>query len=260
MADPVYVGPAYVGPAYVPENALVIAAHPDDIEFACAGTLALWARAGARLRYVLCTSGEAGIDDPEVTPERAAAIRESEQQAAAAVLGAEVVFLRQPDGLLQADLELRRRLVREIRSFCPEVVVCGDPALIWMGPSFLNHPDHRAAACAALEAAWPTAGQRNLYPEMDAAGLPLHRPRRLYISGWQVPGADHWVDVGPTLETKLQALRCHESQMAGSDPGPFIRHWAAGNAQGRDMEHAECFRVVTLVSDELWARTQGRRG
>jgi LmbE family N-acetylglucosaminyl deacetylase len=247
-------------PGAVPESVLVVAAHPDDIEFACAGTLALWARGGSRLRYVLCTSGAAGVDDPAISPERAVEIRESEQRAAAAVLGAEVEFLGEPDGLLQPTLELRRRLVREIRRFCPEVVVCGDPSLIWMGPSFLNHPDHRAAATAALEAAWPAAGQRNLYPEMDCEGLALHRPRRIYVSGWVVPGADCWVDIGETLEIKLQALRCHASQMAGSDPGPFIRNWAAGNAQGRGMDYAECFRVVTLVPDELWARTRGRRG
>ena len=246
-------------PGALPESVLVVAAHPDDIEFACAGTLALWARGGARLRYVLCTSGEAGIDDPAIPRERAVEIRESGQRGAAAVLGAEVEFLRHPDGLLQPILELRRVLVREIRRFCPEIVVCGDPALLWMGPSFLNHPDHRAAALAALEAAWPAAGQRHLYPEMDVEGLPLHRPRKLYVAGWMVPGADCWVDIGETLETKLQALRCHASQMA-EDPGAFIRSWAAGNAQGRGMEYAECFRVVTLVPDELWARTRGRRG
>ena len=155
---------------YIPGSAMVIAAHPDDVEFTCAGTLALWARGGARLCYVLCTSGEAGIETPGVTRERAAEIREAEQRAAAAVVGAEVVFLRETDGMLQPTLKLRKRLIREIRWFRPEVVICGDPTVVWMGPTFLNHPDHRAAASAAMDAAWPAAGQPSLCSELEQEG------------------------------------------------------------------------------------------
>jgi LmbE family N-acetylglucosaminyl deacetylase len=246
---------------YTPESAMVIAAHPDDIEFTCAGTLARWARSGARLCYVLCTSGEAGIDDLAVPREQAAATREAEQQAAAAVVGeVDVVFLRLPDGLLEPTLDLRRRLVREIRRFRPEVLICGDPDLIWMGPAFLNHPDHRAAARAALEAAWPAAGQVSLFREMADEGLRAHRPRKIYVTGWMQPGADLWVDIGETIETKIEALRAHASQMSGTDPGNFIRSWAAGNAQSRGMDYAEGFRVVTLVQDDVWENTRGERG
>jgi LmbE family N-acetylglucosaminyl deacetylase len=245
---------------YTPESAMVIAAHPDDIEFTCAGTLAGWAQRGARLCYVLCTSGEAGIDDLAVPREQAAATREAEQLAAAAAVGeVDVVFLRLPDGLLEPTIDLRRRLVREIRRFRPEVVICGDPALIWMGPSFLNHPDHRAAASAALEAAWPAAGQVSLFRELVDEGLRAHRPRKIYVTGWMQPGADHWVDIGETIEVKIAALRAHESQMSGADPGAFIKSWAAGNAQGREMEYAESFRAVTLVPDDTWEKTRGER-
>ena len=87
-----------------------------------------------------------------------------------------------------------------------------------------------------------------------------HRPRKLYVTGWAQPGVDVWVGIGETLEAKCEALRAHTSQMSGSDPGPLTRNWAAGNAQGKGMEYAECFRVVTLVSDEVWERTRGRRG
>ena len=246
---------------YSPESAMVVAAHPDDIEFTCAGTLARWARTGARLCYVLCTSGESGIDDLAVPRERAAEIRESEQRAAAEVVGpADVVFLRLPDGLLEPTLDLRKRLIREIRRFRPEVLICGDPTLVWMGPTFLNHPDHRAAAAAALDAAWPAAGQVSLFQEMREEGLEAHRPRKIYVTGWTQAEADLFVDIGETIETKIAALRAHASQMSGSDPGPFIRQWAAGNAQGREMEYAESFRVVTLVPDAVWETTRGRRG
>ncbi len=100
---------------YVPESAMAIMAHPDDIEFTCAGTLARWAKAGSRIIYVLCTSGDVGIDKPGMTREQATEIREAESRQAAEIAGAsDIVFLREPDGLLVATLELRKRLVREI--------------------------------------------------------------------------------------------------------------------------------------------------
>ena len=123
---------------YTPESAMAIVAHPDDIEFGCTGTIARWVKGGARVAYVLCTSGDVGIDEPGMTRERATEIREAETRAAAAVAGVtEVVFLREPDGLLQATLELRKKLVREIRRFRPEVVVCGDPTIVLAGDVLL---------------------------------------------------------------------------------------------------------------------------
>ena len=108
---------------YVPESAMVIVAHPDDIEFSCAGTIARWTQKGARVAYVICTSGDVGIDEAGMTREKAARIREAEQIEAARIAGVDdVVFLREPDGMLQATLELRKKLVREIRRFRPEVV------------------------------------------------------------------------------------------------------------------------------------------
>src|SRR5512142_1276108 len=122
---------------YIPESAMAIVAHPDDIEFSCAGTTARWAKAGARVGYVLCTSGDVGIDEPGMTRERAAQIREEESLAAAEVVGVkDVVFLREPDGMLEATMLLRKKLVREIRRFRPEVVVTGDPTMVWAGDDY----------------------------------------------------------------------------------------------------------------------------
>src|SRR5512135_1812284 len=119
---------------YIPESAMAIVAHPDDIEFSCVGTMARWARAGARICYVLCTSGDVGIAEPGMTRQRAAQIREAEARAAAEIAGVkDVVFLREPDGLLVPTLDLRKKLVREIRRFRPEVVVTGDPTVLWAG-------------------------------------------------------------------------------------------------------------------------------
>lgn len=242
---------------YVPESALVIVAHPDDIEFTCAGTLARWSQAGSRLGYVICTSGEVGIAEPGMSKEKAAAIREAEQLNAAAIIGAEhVVFLREPDGMLQPTLSLRKQLVRQIRRFRPEVVVCGDPTIVWSGNSYINHPDHRAAATAALDATFPAAGQPNLFEELEAEGLTAFKPRKVYVTGWHQ--TDLFVNISETIDLKISALRAHKSQIGEWDPENRIKEWAADRARGKEMAFAESYRVVTLESDEDWEKRNGR--
>ena len=236
---------------YIPDSALVIMAHPDDMEFSCAGTIARWAKAGSRIIYVLCTSGEVGISDPEITKEKAAEIRETEQREAAKITGVqEIVFLREPDGMLQPTLELRKKLVREIRRFRPEVIVCGDPTVIFAGETYINHPDHRAAATAALDATFPAAGQPNLFQELEAEGLKAHKPRKVFVTGWGQ--TDLFVNIEETIDLKVTALRAHKSQMGDWDPEPRIKEWAAERGKGKEMQYAESFRVITLVSDEDW--------
>lgn len=243
---------------YVPESAMAIVAHLDDIEFSCAGTLARWARAGARISFVLCTSGDVGIDEEGMTRARAAEIREAEEQAAAQVVGAsEVIFLREPDGMLQPTLELRKKLVREIRRFRPEVVITGDPTIVWAGADYINHPDHRAAATAALDAVFPAAGQPNLFEELKEEGINAFKPRKVYVNLWG-DHADVYVNIEETIDVKIEALRAHKSQMRDWDPGPSIREWAANSAKGKEMLYAEAFRVVTLVDDETWEKRSAK--
>ncbi len=240
---------------YIPASAMVVMAHPDDMEFSCAGTVARWAQAGSRVIYVLCTSGEVGIADPDMTKENAAAIREDEQREAARITGVqEVVFLREPDGMLQPTLELRKKLVQEIRRFQPEVVVCGDPTVFFSGETYINHPDHRAAATAALDAAFPAAGQPNLFQELEAEGLHAHKPRKVYVTGWNQSAL--YVNIEETIDIKVAALRAHKSQMRDWDPEPRIKEWASERAKGKEMGYAETFRVITLVSDEDWEKVE----
>ncbi len=237
---------------YIPESAMAIVAHPDDIEFSCAGTMARWAKAGARVAYVFCTSGDVGIADPGMTRARAAEIREAEAREAARIAGVnEIVFLGEPDGMLVATLELRKKLVRQIRRFRPEVIVTGDPTVVFAGADYINHPDHRAAALAALEATFPAAGQPNLFEELAEEGLSSHKPRRVYVNVWD-NNADVFVNIEETIETKIEALRAHKSQMKDWDPGPSIKEWAASSAKGKEMEYAEAYRVVTLIDDKTW--------
>jgi len=238
---------------YVPERAMAIVAHPDDIEFTCVGTLARWIKSGARVCYVVCTSGDVGIDEPGMTREKAAEIREAEERKAAEIAGAsEVVFLREPDGLLVANLDLRKKLVREIRRFKPEVVLCADPTVVLSGDSYINHPDHRAAALAALDAVFPAAGQPNLFEELAQEGFTAHKTRKVYIMSRDK--ADQFINIEETIDIKIEALRAHKSQMKDWDPADSIKRWASERAKGKEMAFAEAFKVVTLVSDDDWEK------
>jgi LmbE family N-acetylglucosaminyl deacetylase len=241
---------------YVPESAMAIVAHPDDVEFSCAGTLAVWARAGARISLVLCTSGDVGIARTDITRQQAAAIREVEAEAAAKIIGAaEIRFLREPDGSLQATLELRRKLVREIRRFRPEVVISGDPTVVWAGDTYINHPDHRAAALATVDAIFPAAGQPHVFEDLAAEGLEAHKVRKVFVTNWR--DGDAWVAIDDTIDVKVAALKAHHSQMGEWDVEKNIREWAAERAKDHGMQYAEIFRVVTLENDADWDKYKG---
>lgn len=242
---------------YIPESAMAINAHPDDIEFTCVGTLARWARFGTRVIYVLCTSGDVGIDEPGMTREKATQIREVESLEAAHIAGVnDVVFLREPDGLLQPTLDLRKKLVREIRRYCPEVIMTGDPTIVWSGDDYINHPDHRAAAMAALDATFPAAGQPNLFEELAQEGLTAHKVRKVYAHVWEK--ADVFINIEDTIEIKVAALRAHKSQLKDWDPESMIKEWASDTAKGKEMQFAEGFKVVTLIDDETWLKKKNK--
>jgi LmbE family N-acetylglucosaminyl deacetylase len=224
---------------------MAIVAHPDDIEFGIAGTMARWVKEGAEVCYVLCTSGDVGIAEPGMTRERATEIREAEQRAAAAVVGVhDVVFLREPDGMVEATIALRKKLVREIRRFRPDTVVVGDPQVLWAGDGYINHPDHRAVALAAVDAVFPAAGQPNLFQELEAEGLTAHKPYKVYVQAWDK--STTYVNITDVIDLKIEALRQHKSQIKDWDPAERVKQWAAETAKGLEMEYAESFRVITF--------------
>lgn len=244
------------GIKYTPSRVMAIFAHPDDIEFGCAGTIARWVQEGAVARYVLLTSGQVGIKDASITLDAAKAIREAEQTAAAQTVGVQdVIYFGYQDGILENTLTLRKQLVREIRRFRPEVVIAGDPTAFLVSDNYINHPDHRAAAAAALDAVFPAAGMPTLWKEMEDEGLEAHETRKVYINTWREPNT--WVDISSTIDLKIAALKQHKSQMGDWDPSERIKNWAAERAQGKEMAYAEAFRVITLRTDEEWERCQG---
>lgn len=234
---------------YVPKRAMLIYAHPDDIEFSAAGTAARWAKAGCEVTYVVITDGNVGSHEEGMTSVQVAEVRRAEQQAAAKVAGVQkCVFLGYHDGLLQATLELRKDLVRLIRELKPEVVICGDPTVYFPSNTRINHPDHRAAATAAIDAVFPAAEMPLLYPELEADGLTPHKVHYVLISN--PVEATYFVDISDTIEAKLDALRAHVSQLADWDPDEPIRAWAAETGKKVGFKYAEAFRLITLKSDE----------
>ena len=233
-----------------PDRFMLIVAHPDDADFGPAGTAARWIDAGSEGWLVCCTSGDQGGEDPDADPLELAALREAEQRTAATIIGyAGVTFLHQPDGALANDLPLREQLVREIRTFRPDAVLATAPDTLFYKGGGINHTDHRAAGLAAVDAVYPASRNPMAFPALARSGLPAHRVRRLYLF-WS-DRADTWVDVGATLDRKLDALRAHASQI--HDPEGLatrIRSWAAEEGAGIGATAAEALRLVVIDDDE----------
>jgi LmbE family N-acetylglucosaminyl deacetylase len=228
---------------------LGIFAHPDDPEFSMGGSAALWADQGHEVYYCIVTDGSAGSNDPNQDLRELVRIREEEQRAAARVLGVrEVFFLGYKDGVLEPTLELRRELTRLIRHLKPDRVVCGDPTAFFYGDEYINHADHRAAAEAAVAAVFPSAPTRPIFPELLAEGLEPHQVKELYITADQGGPYTVYVDISSTIERKIEALRCHASQVQVGD-GDWVRNWAAETGKTAGLTYAEAFRVMRLARE-----------
>jgi LmbE family N-acetylglucosaminyl deacetylase len=232
---------------------LVVIAHPDDAEFICGGLLARWSREGYAISYCLCTDGNHGSSDPEMTPERLATIRREEQREAARAFGStELHFLGYNDSELEPSIALRRDITRIIRKTRPHIVVCQDPATFWFGSGYINHPDHRAAAEAALGAIMPSSDTRMIFPELLAEGYEPHKVCEVYLIGTNSPNI--WVPLAAEdIDLKLQALKAHKSQLGSGGFEERVRQRAAAGGeearkQGVDCEFAEGFRRVELRS------------
>jgi LmbE family N-acetylglucosaminyl deacetylase len=230
----------------VPERALVICAHPDDLDFGCCGTVALWRRAGAQVAYVICTNGDKGSDDLRIAPQELARMRKEEQRKAALTVGVEeVLFLEFPDGELENSLDLRRQLVGAIRRVRPQVVLCQDPANRTFENVYVAHRDHRVAGEAAFDALYPAAGNARFFPDLLDRGLAPHKVQEVYFFGSHAP--NHWVDITSVMDLKLQALNCHTSQVAHRESfEAFIRDRFREAGRTAGYAYAEPFRRLPL--------------
>lgn len=222
------------------QRILFILAHPDDAEFLCGGTVSLLAQEGRDLHYLLVTRGEKGSDDPTMTPERLATIREAEQRRAAQAHGVGIVTFLDGfvDGEVVPSLQLRAALVRVIRSWRPDAIFTFDP---WHHDEL--HPDHRAVGICALDAIASARG-RLYFPEQIREGLAPHHVRDVYYFSTDRP--NHWVDITAVVEQKIAALRCHESQMLNFDPADYV--YRKGRIAGVEHKYrfAEAFHHVRI--------------
>ena len=225
-----------------PRRALVVMAHPDDIEFTCGGTVASLADDGWQVAFCLVTSGDKGSKDPNLSPADLAALREAEQQAAAAELGVQrCIFLRWPDGFVEDGPELRAALVRVVRETRPELLIT------WDGYRGFNHRDHRTVGLAALDAVFPLARNPNTYAEQLTDGLEPHRVNTVLLAGAREP--NYWVDVSDQLDRRIDALFRHATQVQALNREEMAKRMAQRQqraaAEGR-VPWAESFRRLTF--------------
>jgi LmbE family N-acetylglucosaminyl deacetylase len=226
---------------------LVIAAHPDDVDFGAAGTIATFTEAGLEVSYCIVTNGDAGGSDRSVSRADMAVLRQAEQTAAAKQVGVhDLHFLGYQDGQVEATLGLRRDLARVIRLLRPDRVLCQSPERNYQRMG-VSHPDHRAVGTAALDAIYPDSRNPFAFPELLAEEkLEPWTVREVWISGSSAP--NHFVDITETFPRKVAALRSHVSQI--SDPDgleEMLRGWLSRSAEAGGLPAgrlAEAFQVL----------------
>ena len=223
---------------------MVITAHPDDSEFGAAGSVAKWIIEGKRVVYVVCTSGNKGTDNPDISSQQLAKIREKEQKDAAAVLGvSDVIFLRYPDQGLEDTSDFRKAMVRQIRTHKPDMIVTSDPyrRYIW-------HRDHRITGQVTLDAVFPYARDLLAYPDLIEEGIMPHKVKKILFFGTE--DVNLRIDITDTFHLKLEALRCHKSQIIQLGKKK-LKKWlwqrCQKMAEGEYFEVAEAFHQVEVA-------------
>jgi LmbE family N-acetylglucosaminyl deacetylase len=226
-----------------PGRVLAVYAHPDDPDVSCGGALARWARQGAEVHVVICTSGDKGTTDPDLDPAVLAERRTEEARRAGEVVGvASQQLLGHPDGELADDTALRAELVALVRRLRPSTVLCPDPTAVIFGEEYFNHRDHRVIGFCALDALAPASALPHYFPE---AGPP-HRADTVLLSGTLTPNV--WVDITDTIEDKVAAVSCHRSQFAGEGDwaAEAVRLRAKEEGRQAGVPFAEGFRRLRL--------------
>lgn len=226
-------------------RALVVSAHPDDIEFGCAGTVATWTDAGAEVTYCIVTDGSTGTQDRALVGEKLAKIRKAETEAAALTVGVtRIEWLDYRDGYVEYTLDLRRDIARIFRKHRPHRYVVLDTA-ITIDDRFINHPDHRAVGHASLDVAMTAGTTPGHFPELLDEGFdPWRGLRETWIMG--PAGGSHVVDISTTIDRKIDALLCHASQVGDdrAEIAELLKTWAAEIGKPAGYEYAEAFRVI----------------
>ena len=231
----------------IPKRVLAVYAHPDDPEISAGGTLAHWAGEGAQVWVLITTRGEKGTTDPKADLDALAKRRIEETAAASDLLGLSGHFhFDYGDGEIVDDSRLREQIVRMVRTLKPDVVLCPDPTAVFFGDSYFNHRDHRVTGWATLDAVAPAAGNPHYFPEHSSEEMAVHEVKTVYLSGTLEPNC--WIDISKTLEKKIDALFCHQSQLVetGEWFREFLRERAEESGQAAGVPYAEGFRRLNF--------------
>jgi len=234
-------------PLLQPKIILGIAAHPDDLDVGAGGTIAEFIRRGAIVHYLILTNGSKGSDDPDMTSEKLITIRRSEQQKALEIVaGTSVTFLDYPDGELEITMGLKKDIVKVIRTIKPDVVITMDPTVIYSSKAgIINHPDHRAAGQATLDAIFPLARDRLTFPELAVEGFEPHKVAHALLINFDT--SNYSVDITDTFELKLAAIKAHASQFGDLEDSAWLRDMALRQGQRAGYSLAESFVRIDIA-------------
>ena len=229
---------------YIPKSFMVVTPHPDDAELGCGGTISKWISEGASGVLLVCTNGDKGSAESEMTSQKLSDIRVIEQKKASTVLGLkDVISFEYPDGELEDTKEFRERIVKNIRKYQPEVLLCTDP----IRQNFYIHRDHRIAGQVVLDAIYPYARDRLYYPHHEKEGISTHKVKDILFWGSENP--NELVNITEYIDTKIKALKQHSSQLSDIDAvGSRLKDSAVRAASSQDYQYGEAFRRITFRS------------
>lgn len=231
-----------------PNIVLAVAAHPDDIDVTCSGSMAKFAKDGALVQYLILTDGSKGSDDKNLTPSELTKIRRREQTEAAHSVGAETpIFLDFVDGELEITMELKKQIVKVIRQVRPDVVITMDPTIIYsLERGMINHPDHRAAGQATLDALFPLSRDHLAFPDLLEEGLEPHKVKTILLTNFEEH--NYTVNISGCVESKLEAIKAHISQFSDAERlGGWMKEQAKTLGKEAGCEYAEGFKRIDLM-------------
>lgn len=230
-----------------PKVVLGIAAHPDDLDFGASGTMASFARSGANVFYLILTDGSKGSEDENISSEELIKIRQDEQRQALKIIGGkDVFFLGYPDSELQVTLDIKKEVVRVIRTVKPDVVITMDPSMLYSTDrGFINHPDHRAAGQIALDAVFPLARDHLTFVDLYDNGYLPHKTKTVLLTNFDV--SNFTVNISETIDTKIAALRAHSSQIPNIESvSKWIKELSSRVGQKAGYSYGEQFIRIDL--------------